>query len=147
MAQPTTKIGIELELYTRILARLRTIDGKDPYYFDFKNNLGISFLSVEQVDHFPYLCFGEFVIGSSVPAPRNKFEYSITVDVWAYTESESDPLGAALKALSDLRIAFGSEESFTDILTKPSFGASCGASGTVGVSIFTISGTLEYILT
>jgi hypothetical protein len=146
MTSPPTKIGIELELYNRILTRLRTIDGIDPYYFDFKNNLGTSFLSVEQVDHFPYICLGEFVIGNSAPTPRNKFEYSITVDIWAYTESELDPMGSALKALSDLRISFGNEESFDDILTKPSFGASCGASGTVGVSIFTISGSLEYIL-
>lgn len=140
--------NIEYNIYARIMTQLENISGTGDYnYRVVPDDIYGEFKMPEEVpkgqDH-PVLCVGEFRTSSSLMRRRNDFEIPVSYEIWGYIRDSKDPMGAALKLESDIRIAIAGDEDLNHLVTEMDFETSLGAHEGLGIVLFVVRATANY---
>ena len=145
MTNPT-QLNLEFTFFDRVMTRLEAISS-DSALYNYDYSVARTFTTAPDAPSYPFLTAGEVLLGNSLARPRNAFMVPMTIDLWGYHKTlNENPKNLALKMLSDVRTACGSEESFTDLVHGFSFRADVGTIDDFAIINVIIEGVLEYIL-
>ena len=139
--------NIEYQFYDRIYTDLIGITGVTPYNNKFTaKSVSKTFVVLDDAPKYPFISFGEFNLSRTQMTPRGTFDLPLSMDLWIYTSNEADPLGTILKAVSDVRLAIGSDQFLSDLVYGLNIQADVGTVENFGVCNFVITAKAEYNL-
>ena len=137
--------GIEKNVVDRIYADLKNIDGTGNYYNNIPDaNIFDEFKAIDQLTNFPNLCIGRVSYGVALERRRTDFELPMEIEIWGRVQDINNPIDSALKLLSDIRIAIGSDAELNSQVTELAFSGVVGAMEGLGEVLFTVTCHAHY---
>ena len=133
--------NLEYNVYARVLVQLRGINGVGDYNYKLlRDDVHTQYILPEEAKGKVAACVGDVILEKSERRGRHIFEHDFTMVIHGYVKETDDTEGAALKLLSDFRIALAGDEDLNNLVTDFAYKADTGAVDNTGIVDFYMSG-------